>query len=80
MRETPARIVDKIFSARFLVTVAIIFTYCASILLCIYLVIKNKLSIEAFLGLFTAFSTLAAMIVNSYFKREDRNQTGGKNV
>jgi Na+-driven multidrug efflux pump len=77
MQDTVARIIDKCLSARFLVTVSIIVTYCISILLCIYLVIKGKLNIEAFLGLFTAFSTLAAVIVNSYFKRDDRNQNGG---
>jgi Na+-driven multidrug efflux pump len=63
-------ILRKVFSAQWVVTIAIVNTYCLSIILCLYLVIKDKLSIEAFLGIFIAFSTLAATIIQSYFKRE----------
>lgn len=77
MREPLARVIDKLLSARFIVTVSIIITYCLSVLGCLYLVVKNKLSIEAFLGIFTAFSTLAAMVVKSYFERNDKFQNGG---
>lgn len=63
-------IVRKFTSAQFLVTLWIVGTYCVCLIACIYLVIKGKLSIEAFLGIFTAFSTLAAMVVKSYFERE----------
>jgi Na+-driven multidrug efflux pump len=77
MREPLLRLIDKFTSARFIVTVSVIFTYCIAILLCIFLVIKGKLSIEAFLGLFTAFSTIAVTIVKSYFERTDRDINGG---
>ena len=63
-------IVRKLTSAQWLITVFIVSTYCISIIACIYLVIKGKLSIEVFLGIFTAFSTIAATVITSYFKRE----------
>ena len=67
----------KLMSAQWVVTVSIVCTYCLSMLLCIYLVIKGKLGIEAFLGIFTAFSTLAAMVVKSYFERDRTPPSNG---
>jgi hypothetical protein len=63
-------IVRKFTSAQFLVTLWIVGTYCLIMLCCVYLVIKGKLGIDAFLGIFGAFSTLAALIVKSYFDRD----------
>lgn len=63
-------IVRKLTSAQWFITVAIVSTYCLAMLLMIYLVIKGKLGIDAFLGIFGAFSTLAALVVKSYFDRE----------
>lgn len=66
-------IAKKLLSGRYFATVSIITTYCICILGSILLVIKGKLSIEVFTGIFTAFSTLAGAIITSYFERKDRN-------
>lgn len=69
----------KLTSAQFLITLSVVGTYCLVMISYVYLVVKGKLSIEAFLALFAAFSTLAANIVNSYFKR-DRTPPENKEV
>lgn len=65
---------NKLTSGRFLATVFVIGTYCLSTILCIFLVMNDKLSIEAFLGIFTGFSGLAGMIIQGYFHKKEEIQ------
>jgi len=60
----------KLTSAQWVITILITATYCLSIIACLMLVAKGKLTINEFLGIFTAFSTIAATVVTSYFRRD----------
>lgn len=65
---------NKLLSGRFLSTVFVIATYCLAVLLCIGLVVYEKLSIDAFLGIFTGFAGLAGMIIQGYFHKKEETQ------
>ena len=74
------RIVEKVTSARWLTTLLVVGTYCGIILLCLVLAMKDKLSVEAFLGVFAGFSGLASLVVKSYFdRRQDEKNINGSN-
>ncbi len=68
---------SKLLSARFLCTVLIVGTYCLAILWCLWFVTKDKIEINAFLGIFVGFAGLASQIVSSYFgrKRNEKDTT-----
>jgi hypothetical protein len=68
------KILNKLLSGRYFATVSVIGTYCIVLLATLYLVMKESLSVEAFLGLFAAFAVLAKEIVQSYFNRTDRKE------
>ena len=74
------RLTTKFTSARFMATMMVVGTYCICMLLCIWLVVKNKLSIEAFLGIFASFAGLAALVIKSYFdiERAPSKEEGNK--
>ena len=69
-------IIKKLFSGRWIATVAIVTTYCFVIVLCLALVVKKIINVEVFLGMFTPFALIAKEIVQGYFDRTDR---GGEN-
>ena len=71
-----ARILCKIFSGRFLVTVGIVVTYCAIMLLSMILVSQGKMDMPTFMGMFTAFALISREIAQSYFVRNDRKKEG----
>lgn len=66
----------KPLSARFLCTMMIVGTYCFAILWCLWFVAKDKMEINAFLGIFVGFAGLASHIVSSYFgiKRKEEHE------
>jgi len=70
---------NKMTSGRYFATVAIISTYCLVVLGSLYLVIKGKLEVQAFLGMIVGFGQLAQFICQAYFGREDRNPENGGN-
>lgn len=70
-------IVNKCLSARFLMTIIFSFTYCGVILGCTYAMLKGKLTIDAFLGIFVGFVTLSTMITKSYFDKYRPKENGG---
>jgi len=69
---------DKLLSGRYFATVCIILTYCGIMVGVVAMVMTDKLQVEAFLGIFTAFALLAREITQSYFDRKDRK--GESNV
>lgn len=73
-----SRLIDKITSARFIVTISLVHTYCYIMWECVNL-FKNKLiSSETFLALLAGFSSAVILVIKSYFDRTDRiTQTGG---
>ncbi len=66
------RIIGKMFSGRFIATTAIIITYCASIIVCLFLTAKKLMELETFLGVFAGFSGLATFVIKSYFDDKKR--------
>lgn len=77
-----SRILEKVFSARFILTVFFGLSYCISIFCSMYLVVINKMEITTFLGIFSGFAGTTGAIVTSYFSRTDResSQTPSKTV
>jgi len=71
-------ITKKLTSGRYMTTMMLTVTYCATICGSVYLVIIDKLTVETFLGLFAAFSTLAGTVIRSYYERQDRSKEVGK--
>ena len=70
-------ILDKILSARFIITVCIGFTYCKMVHHCVYFYLESMKSdpgkMEAFVtGLIMGFSSIAMFVIKSYFDRTDR--------
>ena len=72
------KIISKLTSGRFIMTVAFTVTYCLVIIASIVLAIMKLLMIETFLALIAGFLGLTTLIVESYFKRDRKN--GGDNV
>lgn len=68
------RILAKLTSGRFILTVLFGGTYCGVILAGIWLTCKGKIGIDVFLGIFSGFSAMAAMIVESYFRKERKSE------
>lgn len=71
------KIVDKFFSARFLITVAIGFTYCHVVWHAVHFYLTSMLNqpkeMEAFAtGLIMGFTGIASFIFKAYFDRADR--------
>ena len=69
---------SKWLSGRFLMVVGFTGAYCLTIIGAIICVSTGKMAVEVFMGIFTAFSTLVGIIVESYFKREDRKPKDNK--
>jgi len=70
-------ILDKVLSARFLITVFIGITYCKMVHHCVYFYLESMKSdpgkLEAFVtGLIMGFSSIAMFVIKSYFDRTDR--------
>lgn len=70
---------NKPISARKIIAVTVVSTYCAIMLGTVILTIMKLLSVPVFLGIFSGFSTLVLAISNAYFQRKDRIN-GGKDV
>lgn len=66
------RMFNKLFSGRYFAMVAIITTYCAIMFMSLFLVVWDKIKPDVFLALMAAFSGQAAVILKSYFERDDR--------
>ena len=71
------KISDKVFSARFLITVMIGFTYCHIVRHCVHHYLEslkaNPGQLEAFVtGLMVGFTSIATFVIKAYFDRADR--------
>lgn len=67
----------KLFSARYLITIAITFTYCAIVLISVLTYIKVIAQVpekmESFVtGIIVGFSGQAMFVIKAYFDRRDR--------
>lgn len=76
------KIIEKIFSGRFIATVAIVITYCQIVGSCAGSYIKaissNPERMESFVvGLIMGFSGIATLVIKAYFDRTDRKQEQG---
>ena len=70
-------IINKVFSARFIITVFIGLTYCKMVHHCVYFYLQSMRNepakMEAFVtGLIMGFSSIAMFVIKSYFDRTDR--------
>ena len=75
-------IIDKVFSGRFLATVAIVITYCSIVNMAAVSYVNalknDPTKLEAFVvGLIMGFSGTATLVIKAYFDRNDREKTGG---
>ena len=68
------RVGSKLTSGRYLLTVFFGGTYCIVILWCLWLVSKEAMELSTFLGIFASFTTLSGMIVESYFKKQRKEE------
>lgn len=73
-------ILDKVLSARFIITVLIGLTYCKMVHHCVYFFLESMKAdpgkLEAFAtGLIMGFSSIAMFVIKSYFDRTDRPNT-----
>ena len=59
------RILDKLFSARYIITILLTITFC-------YLAVKEKIGVEAFAAIF-------GIIIRDYFERKDRRKPNEEN-
>lgn len=72
------KICDKVFSARFIITIFIGITYCKMVHHCVYYFLESMKNdptrLEAFVtGLIMGFSSIAMFVIKSYFDRTDRD-------
>lgn len=88
-----SRTLDKVLSARFLITIAIGLTYCHIVWHSVHFYLKSMVAdpgkMEAFAtGLMVGFTSVATFIFKAYFDRSDRaaekpedkqNKVGGTN-
>jgi hypothetical protein len=72
-------ILEKVFSARFLMTIFFTFTYCLIEMGCVYLAFKKIMSIEVFIAQLATFTVIVREIAEWYFKRDDRAKEGDRN-
>ena len=64
----------KITSVRLIITIAFTYTYCTIMLSCLEMVKSKIMELETFLGILAGFTPLVILIVEWYFKREDRSK------
>ena len=74
MKSLLERIIYKITSARFLVTLIIMGTYCWIMREALDFYAAGKVSKDFFFGLFAGFSALVGSIVTFYFTRKRNNK------
>lgn len=65
---------EKLLSGRYFATIAIITTYCVCIIVSIFMVANKTISVETFLGIFSAFSATAGAVINGYFNKDRKNE------
>ena len=65
---------NKLLSARRIIAIRVITTYCIIMIGVLVLTLIGKLSIEAFLGVLGGFGTLVLAIAAFYFERKDRKK------
>lgn len=65
---------DKLLSARRIIAIRIVTTYCLIMAGTLVLALMGKLSIEAFLGVIGGFGTLVLAVAAFYFERKDREK------
>ncbi len=75
--EIVSKSLDKILSARFIITIFIGLTYCKMVHHCVYYFLDSMKNdptrLEAFVtGLIMGFSSIAMFVIKSYFDRTDR--------
>lgn len=75
-------ILDKVLSARFIITVCVGFTYCVIVRHAVNFYLEsmknNPDRMEAFVtGLIMGFSSIATLVIKAYFDRQDRPLTSG---
>ena len=80
MKEILIKMLDKILSARFLITIGIGWTYCNIVIHTVHEYIQsqkgNSENMESFAtGMFMGFSGLAVFVAKAYFDRSDREST-----
>lgn len=63
-----------LYSARRMIAIRVITTYCVIMAGVLVLTLLGKLSIEAFLGVIGGFGTLVLAITAFYFERKDREK------
>ena len=68
------RFVYKITSARFIVTLFIIGTYCWVVIKALDLFSVAKISKDFFFGLFAGFSAIAGSVITFYFTRHKKEK------
>lgn len=73
-----SKVADRILSARFLITVAVGFTYCHIVWHAVHFYLKSMINdpkqMEAFAtGLLMGFTGIASFIFKAYFDRADRS-------
>ncbi len=80
-------VLDKILSARFIITVLVGLTYCKMVHHCVYFYLESMKAdpgkMEAFAtGLIMGFSGLAMLVIKSYFDidRTVESKNGGSNA
>ena len=71
------KILEKIFSARFIMAVVFSATYCGMLLGCVYLVTKGKMDTPTLVALIGAFAIIVREIAEWYFIRPDRKNENG---
>lgn len=64
----------KITSVRLIITIAFTYTYCTIMLSCLEMVKSKIMGLETFLGILAGFTPLVILIVEWYFKRDDRQK------
>lgn len=65
-------VIAKLISVRVLVTMLFVWTYCKVVLTSLDLVKAEVMQLETFLGILAGFTPLVILIVEWYFKRDDR--------
>lgn len=73
-------ILAKCFSARFIVTLMFVYTYCRIIEEMIGLLERGIIKVETFLGVMAGFTPLVILIVQWYFQRKDRQSAEGEQL
>jgi len=72
------KILEKLFSGRWVMTVSFTITYCVVILLCTYAMLKKILAVETAVALIAGFALIVREIAIDYFNRDDRTKEAQK--